>query len=133
MRSQMALALAFAALSGCARQTPMPDAFSENLAGWHRIAVREIAVSRPPDPIPAANIEAIRAAAYEGPGKLEARVYALPSPAVALDVAQRWTPRPETVFFYADRFFIVVQWQTADKKSLQTFVSELQKRFARKA
>ena len=42
---------------------------------------------------------------------------------------QRWTPRADTVFFYRDRFFVVVQWQTADKKALQAFMSALEKRF----
>ena len=33
---------------------------------------------------------------------------------------------------YNDRFFVVVQWQSADKKSLQSFVSALQQRFQHK-
>jgi hypothetical protein len=106
----------------------MPDAFPETLGGWHRVGpVREIRERA--DEIPVRTVEATRAASYEGPGKLDARVYALATPAVALDVAQRWTPRPDTVFFYSDRFFVVVQWQTTDKKSLQAFLSALEKRF----
>jgi hypothetical protein len=127
-RFQIAAALAVAALAGCARPTPMPDAFPETLGGWHRTGpVRDL--TQPPDAIPAQNIQAIRAASYDGPGELEARVYALPTPAFALDVVQRWTPRPDTIFFYSNRFFVVVQWQTTDKKSLQAFLSALEKRF----
>jgi len=108
----------------------MPDAFPENLGAWHRAGpVREIPPDQPPDALPVKSVEAIRAAAYEGPGKLEARVYALPSSAVALDVVQRWSPRPDTVFFYQDRFFVVVQWQAAPRKELQSFLSSLEKRF----
>ena len=106
----------------------MPDAFAETIAGWHRVAVRDVPVSQPPDAIPVKNIEGIRAATYEGTGKLDARIYALPSSAVALDVVQRWTPAPDTVFFYSDRFFVVVRWEAADRKALQAFVSELEKR-----
>jgi hypothetical protein len=120
--------LLVAALSGCARPTPMPDVFPETLGGWHRVGpVREI--RERPDEIPVRTVEATRAASYEGPGKLDARVYALATPAVALDVVQRWTPRPDIVFFYSDRFFVVVQWQTTEKKALQAFLSALEKRF----
>jgi hypothetical protein len=127
-RFQIAAALAVAALAGCARPAPMPDAFPETLGGWHRVGpVREIRERT--DEIPVRTMEATRAASYEGPGKLDARVYALATPAVALDVAQRWTPRPDTVFFYSNRFFVVVQWQTTEKKSLQAFLSALEKRF----
>lgn len=127
-RLQIAAALAAAALVGCARPTPMPDVFPETLGGWHRVGpVRE--KRERPDEIPVRTVEAPRAASYEGPGKLDARVYALATPAMALDVAQRWTPRPDMVFFYSDRFFVVVQWQTTEKKALQAFLSALEKRF----
>jgi hypothetical protein len=127
-RFQYAVALLLAALAGCARPKPMPDAFPETLGGWHRVGpVREVRDRM--DEIPVRTVEATRAGTYEGPGKLDVRVYALPTPAVALDVAQRWTPRPDTVFFYSDRFFVVVQWQTTEKKALQAFLSALEKRF----
>jgi hypothetical protein len=130
MRLQTALVLALAALTGCMRRAPMPDAFPETLGAWHRTGpVRDLPAAQPPDILPVKNVEAIRAATYEGPGKVEARVYALPSSAVALDVVQRWTPRPDTVFFYQNRFFVVVQWQSAPKKELQAFLSSLEKRF----
>jgi hypothetical protein len=127
-RLRKAVTLLLAVLVGCARPQPIPDAFPETLGAWHRTGpVREI--SGRPDEIPGRTVEAARGATYEGPGKLDVRVYALPSPAVALDVAQRWTPRPDTVFFYSDRFFVVVQWQTTEKKALQEFLSALEKRF----
>jgi hypothetical protein len=110
----------------------VPDAFPETLGGWRRTAVRDAPVAQPPDAIPAARIEQIRIATYEGPGKLEARVYALPSASVALDVAQRWRPAAQTVFFESGRFFIVVQWEKADRAALQAFVTALEKRFEQK-
>jgi hypothetical protein len=47
-------------------------------------------------------------------------------------VVQRWKPAPDTVFFYKDRFFVLVQWQTADRKALREFVGALEKRLANK-
>ena len=81
-------------------------------------------------PVPQAVIERRRAASYEGPGKLDARVYQLSTPAVALDVVQRWHPAPDTVCFYAGRFFVVVKWESAERRALQEFVSALEKKFA---
>jgi len=60
------------------------------------------------------------------------RVYQLTSPAAALDVVQRWRPAADTVFFYSDRFFVLIQWQTADRKALQEFVGALEKKFPAK-
>jgi hypothetical protein len=107
----------------------MPDIFTEVAGAWHRTSVGELPPSAAPDPVPPAGIERIRAASYEGPGKLFARVYQLTSPAVALDVVQRWRPAPDTVFFYNGRFFVLIQWQTANRKALQEFVATLEKKF----
>jgi hypothetical protein len=118
------------ALAACRHApAPPPDPFTEVVGAWHRTALTELPPSSPPDPVPPSAIQRIRAATYEGPGKLDARVYQLTSPAVALDLAQRWTPAPDTVFFYADRFFVLIRWQTADRKSLHDFVGTLEKNF----
>ena len=58
-----------------------------------------------------------------GPGKLEARVYQLTSSAVGARRGAALASAADTVFFYSDRFFVVVQWQSADRKALQEFVS----------
>lgn len=106
----------------------MPDLFPENAGLWHRTSMRELTPAEAPDPVPPASIRRIRAASYEGAGKLDARVYQLSTSAVALDLVQRWQAAPDTVFFYADRFFVVVRWESAERKELQEFVSALEKR-----
>jgi hypothetical protein len=54
-------------------------------------------------------------------------LYELSSPGVGLDLAQRWRPSADTVFFYRDQYFVVVKWQQADRGALQEFVRELEK------
>jgi hypothetical protein len=107
----------------------MPDLFTETAGAWHRTSVRELPPSLPPDSLPPAAIERIRAASYEGPGKLDARIYQLTSPAAALDVAHRYRPTPDTVFFNSGRFFVLIHWQAADRQSLHQFVATLEKQF----
>jgi hypothetical protein len=109
----------------------MPDVLAEVVGAWHRTSVSELPASLARDAVPPADVVRIRTASYEGPGKLDARVYQLTSPGVALDVAQRWKPAPGTVFFYQDRFIVLVQWQTADRKALHEFVATLEKKFTR--
>jgi len=77
-------------------------------------------------------VQKVRAASYEGPGKLEARAYQLTSSAVALDIVQRWHATADTVYFYQDRFLVVLKWQTADRKALQDFVAALDARLKAK-
>jgi len=125
------MALAMIGLFACSRR-PIPDVFSESMAGFRRTAQGEAPVTQPPDAIPAKDIDQIRTASYEGPGKLDVRVYALANSAVALDVVQRWKPAPDTVFFYSDRFVVVIKWHSADRKALQAFVGELEKKFEQK-
>ncbi|MBZ5581614.1 MAG: hypothetical protein LAQ30_05305 [Acidobacteriia bacterium] len=73
----------------------------------------------------------LRIAEYDGPGKVQARAYELDSPAVGLDLAQRWRPSADTVFFNRGQYFVVVKWQSADRAALKSFVEELEKRIGR--
>jgi hypothetical protein len=117
-------------LASCRRNAAsMPDPFDAVIGAWHRTSVAEIPPSATSGILPATSVERIRAATYEGPGKLEVRVYQLTSSAAALDAVQRWKPAPDTVFFYNDRFFVLIQWQTADRKALHEFVGALEKKF----
>ena len=126
-RKWMWLALA---LGACGRNAPLPaDFFPERVANvWRRTASRNLPVSEAPDPVPRTSVERLQVAAYEGPGKIEARVYELSRFEVGLDLAQRWRPSADTVFFQQGRYFVVVKWQQADREALQEFVRELGKR-----
>jgi hypothetical protein len=118
------------ALGACGRNTPLPaDLLPETVAGvWRRTVVRGLSVSETPDPVPRTSVERLQVASYEGPGKLEARVYELSSSEVGSDLAQRWRPSADTVFFNRGRYFVVVKWQQADRQALKEFVRELEKR-----
>jgi hypothetical protein len=116
-------------LSACQHSTVIPNVLPETVAGvWHRATLEHPAVSDAPDPVPRSAVDQFQSATYEGPGKLAARVYVLDSPAVALELAQRWRPSADTVFFNVGRYFVVLKWQDADRKAIQAFAAELQKR-----
>jgi hypothetical protein len=119
--------LAFA-LSACREKSPPPDLFPETVARvWRRSNLRETPVSEAPDPVPRTSVKRLQTAEFDGPGKLEARVYELTSSAVGLDLVQRWRPSADTVFVNPGRFLVVVKWQQADRKALQEFVGEMEK------
>lgn len=118
--------------SACGRVEPMPELFPQVVAGvWRRTTLRDLPASESPDPIPRNSVDRIQTASYQGPGKLEARVYQLTSSAVGLDLAQRWHPSADTVFFNQGRYFVVVKWQEAERQALQAFVRELERRLIR--
>ena len=121
-----------ALLAGCGGRSEMPSGlFPESAAGgWRRGAVRDLAASDSPDPVPRNEVELLRQADYDGPGKLQARVYQLRSAQVSSVLAQRWRPSADTVFFDVGRYFVVVKWQAADRKALQEFVREVETRLS---
>lgn len=117
-----------AALSACGgRGVPM-NVFPETIGPWKRVSLHDLPASEAPDPVPRTSIHRAQVAAYEGPGKLEARAYELSTPQAGVDVAQRWRPSADTVFFWAQRYFVVVKWEDADRKALQEFTQTLAKR-----
>ncbi len=95
---------------------------------WRRVARSNPSAWEAPDPVPATAIRRSERAAYEGPGKIDARIYELTAPGVALDLVQRWRPSADTVFFYQGNYFVVVKWEDADRTALREFVGELEKR-----
>lgn len=130
---RVAAAAAFAAIAvlcACEKPATIPaDLFPETAAGgWHRTSLATIPVSDAPDPVPRTSVDKLVVATYDGPGRLEARVYAVNSPAVGLEMAQRWRPSADTVFFYRGRFFVVVKWQTAERQALEAFVRQMEQK-----
>ena len=122
------VSIAFA-LAACRESAPPLDLFPPTAANvWRRTALRDTPVSESPDPVPRTAIKSLRTAAYEGPGKLEARAYELNSAGVGVTLSQRWQPSADTIFFSRGRYFMVIKWQSADRKALQEFVQDLQKR-----
>ena len=118
-------------LAACRRAGPPPDLFPKAAAGgWRLSGLRTLSVSEAPDPVPRSFAARFQIATYEGPGKLEARAYELASPAAGLDLAQRWRPSSDTVFFARAQYFIVVKWQPADRQALRAFVRDLELRLA---
>jgi hypothetical protein len=118
--------------TACRRPAAVPDVLPETVAGvWHRQSMEHPSVSDAPDPVPRSAVDQFQRAAYEGPGKLDARVYVLDSSAVALELAQRWRPSADTVFFNLGRYFVVLKWEDADRKALQAFAAELQMRLGK--
>ena len=119
-------------LCGCQREGPLPDLFPSTVAGvWQRTALANPAVSTSPDPVPRSAVDRMQTATYQGPGKVEARAYELDSPAVALELSQRWRPSADTIFFYRDRYFVVVKWEQANRQALESFVKELESRLGK--
>jgi len=128
----LALAVGLAAGGACRRTAPPADLLPSTVAGvWRRSALDTVAAGDAPDPVPRTSINRLQIGSYDGPGKIEARVYELDSPGVALDLVQRWRPSADTVFFYRDQYFVVLKWQDADRKALQAFVTELEKRLGK--
>lgn len=126
-RACLPLLLALAACA-CGTRRAAVTVFPETVADWKRTSLRELPVSETPDPIPRNSVVRVQAAEYAGPGKLDVRAYELSGSAVGLDLAQRWRPSADTVFFWAQQWFVVIKWREADRKALQQFTSALEKR-----
>jgi len=124
-RSWLALS---AMLAACGSGRAPLDVLPESVGSWKRTSVKDLPASESPDPVPRTSIQRAQVGNYEGPGKLQARVYELSSEQAGVDVAQRWHPSADTVFFWARKYFVVVKWDEADRKALQEFTRTLQNR-----
>jgi len=132
------------ALAACHNAVQLPaNLFPATAAGGWRLVVAREGISliddvaaalaacfsmAAPDPVPRNEIERLEEGLYEGPGKVDARVYALGSPTVGLELSQRWRPSSDTVFFNRGNFFVVVKWQAAERGALETFIRQLEGR-----
>ena len=122
---------AIIALAACGEKPHMPaDLFPTTApGGWALVEARDMGASDAPDPVPRNSIEQIRAATYKmGTAEIDARVYLLSSAAVGATLGTRWRPSADTVFFDHGEYFVVVKWQGGDRKAVQEFVADLQKR-----
>jgi hypothetical protein len=99
-------------------ESPAPD--------WRRTSLREIPREQIPEMVPSGSLRRAVEAVYAGPGQVTVHLYELASSATALDLAQRWRPAPETVFFYKDEYFAVVRWRDANREALATLVRALE-------
>jgi hypothetical protein len=117
-------------LAACGEKATLPpDLFPQTVNGvWNRTALRDLPVDESPDPVPRNSVVQVRTAAYKGPGDLEARVYLLDSAEVGAALGTRWRPSADTVFFNHGAYFVVIKWQSPDRKALQEFVAALQKK-----
>ncbi len=122
MLLRVGLLLAAVVFAGCSRPLRSGESLLPATVAqvWQRRSLR--------DKSPAvAHARRAFEADYEGPGKLTADLYDLNSSEQGLDLAQRWKPAANTVFFYSGSYFVVIKWEQGDWKSLQAFVRELQK------
>ena len=126
-RPRILLLLLLFALAACGRKpAPMPDLFPETVGAWHRTARRNPRRAAAPDGIDAKAGGSRTRGIVRRSGQAGSAGVPIDFPAVALDLVQRWHATADTVFFYQDRFFIVLKWQTADRKALQEFVAALE-------
>jgi hypothetical protein len=116
------------ALTACHRTAAPMDVFPETIGAWKRTSLRDLPISEAPDPIPRSTVRRAQLADYEGPGKLQARVYELSTPQAGVDLAQRWRPSADTVFFWATNYFVVVKWEEAERTALQQFTATVARR-----
>ena len=79
--------------------------------------------------IPLEQPGAVRAfeAIYQGQGTLTVDLYEMKVAGLAFEMTQHWRPAPAAVFFDKGRYFLVVNWQDANREALTAFVRAMQK------
>ncbi len=115
-RYGIVLALALSACSLPARSAA--SLLPASVGGiWQRTSLRDIPPPRP-------GIVRAFEAGYAGAGNVTVDLYDTKN---AFEMVQHWREAPNTVFFYKDRYFVLVKWEQADRKALTALVRGLQK------
>lgn len=106
----------------------LPEAIS---GGWHLAFLQEEPPDSAPYPVPRAGLRKWWKAQYDGPATVRLQIYELRAATAGLDLVQKWRPAANTVTFYTDRYFTVVDWDRADRDSLRSLVGRLEKALGR--
>jgi hypothetical protein len=102
-------------VGSCAPAVKKPELPQSVSPGWQLTGMRETE--------PGKAWEAI----YTGPGKVRVRVWSIQSIAEGLDRVQKWEPAANTVVFYSDRYFAVLDWAAADAAQAGTLVRAVER------
>ncbi|MDQ6664771.1 MAG: hypothetical protein M3Z23_10295, partial [Acidobacteriota bacterium] len=98
-------------LDSCAKPAaeapPLPDTIS---GGWHRASLQEAPLDSAPDMVRRAGLRKWWKARYDGPATVHLQIYELGSGPAGVDLVQKWRPAANTITFYTDRYFTVVDW-----------------------
>ncbi len=120
--------IAAAGLAACSGRKTEAVKLPTMLAGaWKLKEQHAVPATQPPAPMEPSMLENVVEGAYEGAGEIRVTVYRMKSSALGLDMAQRWRPAADTVFFYKDERFVVVSWKQTDRTQVRAFVTDLQK------
>ena len=116
------------AAPACRRTPPAAEALlpAGMPGGWRRREVHEMPAESMPLDSARSSVRRVFQANYEGPASIQVDLFDLASSAAGLDLAQRWRPTPDTVFFYKENYFAVVKWQSFDRQHLTAFVRGLE-------
>jgi hypothetical protein len=115
--------------AACRRKPPTADALlpaTLSSPPWKRTQLREPLLDSLPPEMPRASVRRVVEADYSGPASAQVTLFDLVSSAAALDLAQKWRPTPDTVFFYKGNYFVLVQWQNFDRQSLTGLIRALE-------
>ena len=117
-------------LTACERKAPPPE-FTPTVAdSWRLRMTQSFPPGSAPELISKRGGRNWWRASYEGPGSMTVELYELAAPAAGLDLVQRWRPVADTVVWYTPRYFVVVKWQSSDRRAVGAFIRALQKQFA---
>jgi hypothetical protein len=116
-------------LCACARRKPATAdrLFPGQVArDWKRTRSGDELPDRAPEPVRQLGVERVLTASYQGPGEVDVTLYEMKAPTVAFELAQKWRPEPESVFFYQQQYFVLVRWRAAGRDSVSGFVRGLE-------
>lgn len=112
------LLLTFAACG--TRLAPAPSLPSSISPGWHLASLALMA-----------GTSNAWLATYQGPATLHARIWSTSSSAEGLDRVQKWKPQADTVVFYSERYFAMVDFAGIPSAQAAPVVRAVQREIGR--
>ncbi|MGI8990001.1 MAG: hypothetical protein ACR2I2_10500 [Bryobacteraceae bacterium] len=119
-------------LGSCTKTEAEFPALPETIAGgWHLASLQEAPLHSAPDPVRRTGLRKWWKARYDGPATVHLQIYELRTGPAALDLVQKWRPAANTVTFYTDRYFTVVDWDRTDRDALRSLIGRIEKALRR--
>lgn len=115
-----------AAGGGCGRSLRREPPLTVE-GGFRRGGLADAPLDSAPEPLRRLGVRRVQRALYEGPARIEATFYEMPTGASAFEALQKWKPAEGSMALHEGEWFVVAEAEEGGPAQLSAFLNGLRK------